>query len=88
MKLATDKFGENNFPDGRGVNFIIEDNVMNQRGEIVLANGHAVQVWSVETGKAISPLLTIGGSARSQAISADGSHLAHCRTSQMACVGR
>jgi hypothetical protein len=34
MKLATDKFGENNFPDGRGVNFIIEDNVMNENGKL------------------------------------------------------
>jgi hypothetical protein len=34
MKVATDKFGENNFPDGRGVNFIIEDNVMNENGKI------------------------------------------------------
>jgi hypothetical protein len=32
LKLATEKFGENNFPDGRGVNFIIEDNVMNENG--------------------------------------------------------
>ena len=33
IKLATDKFGENNFPDGRGVNFIIEDNVINENGK-------------------------------------------------------
>jgi hypothetical protein len=33
MKLATEKFGENNFPDGRGVNFIIEDNVINANGK-------------------------------------------------------
>jgi hypothetical protein len=32
MKLATEQFGENNFPDGRGVNFIIEENVMNENG--------------------------------------------------------
>jgi hypothetical protein len=32
IKLATEKFGENNFPDGRGVNFIIEDNVINGNG--------------------------------------------------------
>lgn len=32
LKLATERFGENNFPDGRGVNFIIEDNVMNENG--------------------------------------------------------
>jgi hypothetical protein len=30
--LATTKFGENGFPDGRGVNFIIEDNVVNDNG--------------------------------------------------------
>lgn len=34
MKLATEKFGENNFPDGRGTNFIIEDNVMNENGRL------------------------------------------------------
>lgn len=34
MKLAAAKFGENNFPDGRGVNFIIEDNVMNENGKV------------------------------------------------------
>ena len=33
VKLATEKFGENNFPDGRGINFIIEDNVMNANGK-------------------------------------------------------
>src|SRR5215470_16766756 len=33
VKLATEQFGENNFPDGRGVNFIIEDNVMNENGK-------------------------------------------------------
>jgi len=34
IKLATEKFGENNFPDGRGTNFIIEDNVMNENGRL------------------------------------------------------
>lgn len=33
VKLATEKFGENNFPDGRGVNFIIEENVVNANGK-------------------------------------------------------
>ena len=33
IKLATEKFGANNFPDGRGINFIIEDNVINQNGK-------------------------------------------------------
>ncbi len=33
IKLATDKFGENNFPDGKGINFIIEDNVINENGK-------------------------------------------------------
>jgi nitrous oxidase accessory protein NosD len=33
LKLATERFGANNFPDGRGVNFIIEDNVINQNGK-------------------------------------------------------
>lgn len=32
LKLATEKFGVNNFPDGTGVNFIIEENVINQNG--------------------------------------------------------
>jgi hypothetical protein len=32
VQLATSIFGEHNFPDGRGVNFIIEDNVMNANG--------------------------------------------------------
>jgi hypothetical protein len=31
--LATEKFGENNFPDGRGINFIIEENVINANGK-------------------------------------------------------
>jgi len=34
MKLAVEKFGDNNFPDGRGTNFIIEDNVMNENGRV------------------------------------------------------
>ncbi|MGC2196118.1 MAG: right-handed parallel beta-helix repeat-containing protein [Terriglobales bacterium] len=33
VRLATEKFGANNFPDGKGVNFIIEDNVINQNGK-------------------------------------------------------
>ena len=33
VKLATEKFGENNFPDGRGLNFIIEDNVIDANGK-------------------------------------------------------
>jgi hypothetical protein len=33
VKLATEKFGENNFPDGRGINFIIEENVINANGK-------------------------------------------------------
>lgn len=32
VKLATEKFGENNFPDGKGIKFIIEDNVINENG--------------------------------------------------------
>ena len=34
MKLAAEKFGPDNFPDGRGSNFIIEDNVMNENGRV------------------------------------------------------
>jgi hypothetical protein len=34
LRLATQKFGENNFPDGRGTNFIIEDNVINENGRV------------------------------------------------------
>jgi hypothetical protein len=33
VRLATERFGENNFPDGRGINFIIEDNVINENGK-------------------------------------------------------
>ncbi|MDQ6654118.1 MAG: right-handed parallel beta-helix repeat-containing protein [Acidobacteriota bacterium] len=33
IKLATEKFGANNFPDGRGLNFIIEENVVNLNGK-------------------------------------------------------
>jgi hypothetical protein len=33
VKLATERFGENNFPDGKGINFIIEDNVINGNGK-------------------------------------------------------
>jgi hypothetical protein len=33
IKFATEKFGENNFPDGKGINFIIEDNVINENGK-------------------------------------------------------
>jgi hypothetical protein len=33
LKAATDKFGANNFPDGQGFNFIIEDNVVNENGK-------------------------------------------------------
>lgn len=32
MKLAAERFGEHGFPDGRGVNFIIEENVINRNG--------------------------------------------------------
>jgi len=32
IKKATELFGENNFPDGKGINFIIEDNVVNGNG--------------------------------------------------------
>jgi hypothetical protein len=34
IKLATEKFGQNNFPDGRGINFIIEENVINENGKL------------------------------------------------------
>jgi len=34
LKLATERFGANAFPDGRGFNFIIEDNVINGNGRI------------------------------------------------------
>jgi len=32
LKLAAERFGEHGFPDGRGVNFILEENVMNRNG--------------------------------------------------------
>jgi hypothetical protein len=34
LKIATEKFGANAFPDGRGFNFIVEDNVINGNGRI------------------------------------------------------
>lgn len=34
LKSATEKFGANAFPDGRGFNFIIEGNVMNRNGRV------------------------------------------------------
>lgn len=33
LALATAKFGENNFPDGRGLNFIIQDNIIHGNGK-------------------------------------------------------
>jgi predicted glycoside hydrolase/deacetylase ChbG (UPF0249 family) len=33
VRRATELFGRDNFPDGRGTGFIIEDNVMNQNGK-------------------------------------------------------
>ncbi|MFN2531352.1 MAG: right-handed parallel beta-helix repeat-containing protein [Pyrinomonadaceae bacterium] len=33
LEMATEKFGSNNFPDGFGVNFIVEDNVINGNGK-------------------------------------------------------
>jgi hypothetical protein len=44
IKVATDRFGMNNFPDGRGFNYIIEDNVMNGNGRI---GGGAVNLAGV-----------------------------------------
>ncbi|MGK4001258.1 right-handed parallel beta-helix repeat-containing protein [Sorangium sp. So ce1036] len=41
MKLATERFGEHGFPDGRGVNYIIEQNVMNGNGR---AGGGAINL--------------------------------------------
>lgn len=41
MKLATEQFGEHGFPDGRGVGFIIEDNVINGNGR---AGGGAINL--------------------------------------------
>lgn len=34
LKVATEKFGPNAFPDGRGFNFIVESNVVNRNGRI------------------------------------------------------
>jgi hypothetical protein len=34
LKLAAEKFGQNAFPDGRGFNYIIEDNVINGNGRV------------------------------------------------------
>ncbi|AKT36587.1 right-handed parallel beta-helix repeat-containing protein [Chondromyces crocatus] len=39
LRTATQRFGEHGFPDGRGVNFIIEENVLNGNGQ---AGGAAI----------------------------------------------
>ena len=44
LKLATDRFGANAFPDGRGFNYIIEDNVINGNGR---AGGAAINLAGV-----------------------------------------
>lgn len=44
LTVATEKFGANAFPDGRGFNFIIEDNVMNDNGR---AGGAALNLAGV-----------------------------------------
>jgi len=44
LKAATDRFGANAFPDGRGFNFIIESNVMNGNGK---AGGAAINLAGV-----------------------------------------
>jgi hypothetical protein len=44
IKLATERFGANAFPDGRGFNFIIEDNVMSENGK---AGGGAMNLSGV-----------------------------------------
>jgi hypothetical protein len=44
IKLATEKFGANNFPDGKGVNFIIEDNVINQNRRVPRATPWRVRL--------------------------------------------
>ncbi len=33
LKFANQEFGENNYPDGRGINFIVEENVINGNGK-------------------------------------------------------
>jgi hypothetical protein len=45
VKLATERFGENNFPDGKGINFIIEDNVINKNGR---AGGGSLNLAGVQ----------------------------------------
>jgi hypothetical protein len=44
LKRATDRFGANAFPDGRGFNYIIEDNVINGNGR---AGGAAINLAGV-----------------------------------------
>ena len=44
LKLATDRFGANAFPDGRGFNYLIEDNVINGNGR---AGGAAINLAGV-----------------------------------------
>jgi len=33
LQAANEEFGENNYPDGRGINFIVEENVINGNGK-------------------------------------------------------
>ena len=58
--------------DGAEHGLILSEGMMNERGEIVLSSRNAARVWSVETGKPISPVLRFEGSGTCQAISADG----------------
>ncbi len=44
IKLGTERFGANRFPDGRGFNFLIEDNVMSENGK---AGGGALNLAGV-----------------------------------------
>ena len=44
LRLAAEKFGPHAFPDGRGFNYIIEDNVINENGR---AGGGAINLAGV-----------------------------------------
>jgi len=45
IKLATQKYGPNSFPDGKGINFIIEENVINGNGK---AGGGSLNLAGVQ----------------------------------------
>ncbi|HEY3821742.1 MAG TPA: right-handed parallel beta-helix repeat-containing protein [Polyangiaceae bacterium] len=60
LELATKQFGANAFPDGRGLNYIIEDNVINGNGRI---GGAGINLASVRASLIQNNLIYGNGSA-------------------------